>query len=146
MAAMNHTFLYEPGVWTLTGMFWSADGQGMAVDGSTEISHGPHCWLLAGRMRVLASPPAEFVNVYNIQIPGKDALASKWTSENSSLGKLHGVYTVVGPAILSLYRSEQGGYLGTEHLEQITADQYSAYGVLLMDDRRLSSWQVTLTR
>jgi hypothetical protein len=143
---MNHTFLYAPGVWTLTGMFWSADGQGIAVDGRTEISHGKECWMLAGRMRVLASPPAEFVSIYSIEVPGRDARASKWTSENSTLGKLHGVFTVVGPSILSLYRSQQGGYQGTECLRQITPDQYEAYGVLLMDDRRLSSWQLTLVR
>jgi hypothetical protein len=129
---MSHTFLFEPGVWMVTGMYWSADAQGIALEGRTEISHGRECWMLAGRMRVLASPPAEF--------------ASKWTSENSTLGRLHGVFTIVGKAILSLYRSEQGGYQGCEHLLQITADQYEGYGMLLMDDRRLSSWQVKLTR
>jgi hypothetical protein len=142
----QHTFLYEPGVWTLSGMFWSADGQGIAVEGRTEISHGKECWMLAGRMRVLTSPPAEFVNIYNIEVPGRDALSSKWSSENSTLGKLHGVFAVSGPCILSLYRSEQGGYQGTEHLRQITRDQYEAYGVLLMEDRRLSSWHVKLAR
>lgn len=143
---MHHTFLYEPGVWTLSGMFWSADAQGIAVEGRTEISHGKGCWMLAGRMRVLASPPAEFVNIYTIEAPGSDALESRWTSENATLGKLRGIFTIVGPAILSLYRSEQGGYYGTEHLRQLAPDQYEATGVLLMDGRRLSSWHVTLTR
>ncbi len=143
---MHHTFLYEPGIWTVSGMFWSGDGQGIAVDGRTEISHGKDCWMLVGRMRVLASPPAEFVNVYTVEAAGRDALASSWSSENSTLGKLHGVFTVVGPCILSLYRSEQGGYQGTEHLRQIALDQYDACGVLLMEGRRLSSWHVTLTR
>lgn len=143
---MRHTFLYEPGVWTLSGMFWSGDAEGIAVEGRTEISHGRDCWMLAGRMRVLAAPPVEFVNVYTIETPGRDPLASKWTSENPTLGRLHGVFAVAGPAILSIYRSEQGGYQGTEHLRQITTDQYEAYGVLLMEDRRLSSWHLTLTR
>ena len=143
---MSHTVLFEPGIWMVTGMYWSADAQGIALEGRTEISHSKECWMLAGRMRVLASPPAEFINIYNIEAPGRDALASKWTSENSTLGRLHGVFTTVGKAILSLYRSEQGGYQGCEHLLQITADQYEGYGLLLMDDRRLSSWQVTLTR
>jgi len=143
---MHHTFLYEPGVWMLSGMFWSAETQGIAVEGRTEISHGKECWMLAGRMRVLASPAVEFLNVYTIEVPGSDALSSRWSSENSTLGKLHGVFTVVGATILSLYRSEQGGYQGTEHLRQIAPDQYEAYGVLLMEERRLSSWHVTLTR
>jgi hypothetical protein len=143
---MRHTFLHEPGIWTLSGLFWSAEGQGIPVDGRTEISHSKDCWMLAGRMRVLASPPAEFVSIYSIEPPGRDALVSYWTSENSTLGKLHGIFTVVGPAILSLFRSERGGYQGTEHLKQITPDQYEAFGLLLMERRRLSSWHVTLTR
>lgn len=143
---MRHTFLYEPGVWTLSGMFWSADAQGIAVEGRTEISHGRDSWMLAGRMRVLASPPVEFVNVYTIEMPGRDALESRWASENSTLGKLKGVYTIIGPSIVSLYRSEQGGYYGTEHLRQLTPDQYEADGALFMGDRRLSSWHVTLAR
>jgi hypothetical protein len=143
---MRHTFLYEPGVWALSGMFWSAEAQGIAVEGRTEISHGRECWMLAGRMRVLASPPVEFVSVYTIEPPGRDELASKWSSENATLGRLHGVVAIAGPTILSLYRSEHGGYQGTEHLRQLTSDQYEAYGMLLMDDRRLSSWHLTLTR
>lgn len=143
---MHHTFLFEPGVWTLSGMFWSADAQGIAVEGRTEISHGKGVWMLAGRMRVLASPPADFVNIYTIEAPEGEALESRWTSENSTFGKLHGIFTVVGPCILSVYRSEQGGYHGTEHLRQIALDQYEATGVLLMDERRLYSWHITLAR
>ncbi|HUK01919.1 MAG TPA: hypothetical protein VLW26_06530 [Steroidobacteraceae bacterium] len=143
---MHHTFLYEPGLWTLTGTFWSGDGQGIPVEGRTEISHGTACWMLAGRMKVLASPPAEFVNIYTIEIPGKDALASRWSSDSSALGKLHGVFAIVGPTIVSLYRSEQGGYQGTECLRQVSADRYEAHALLLMEGQRLSSWQLTLTR
>ncbi len=143
---MHHTFLYEPGVWTLSGMFWSGDGPGIAVEGRTEISHGKDCWMLAGRMRVLASPPAEFVSIYTFEAPQPDAPVLRWSSENPTLGKLHGVFAVVGPSMLSLYRSEQGDYQGTEQLRQIAPDQYEGTGVLLMGDRRLSSWHVTLAR
>jgi len=143
---MHHTFLFEPGIWTLDGTFWSADGRSMAVVGKTEITHGPECWLLAGRMRILAAPPVDFVNVYRIEVPGRDQRAYKWSSDDSTLGKLHGVFSVVGTAILSLYRSEQGGYQGSEHLRQMAAEEYEGFGVLLMEDRRLSSWHVTLRR
>jgi hypothetical protein len=143
---MAHTFLFEPGVWTLDGTFWSADGRSMAVVGHTEVSHGHECWMLAGRMRVLATPPADFVSVYRIAVPGHDGRGYKWMSDDSTLGKLHGTFTVVDSAIISMYRSEQGGYQGTEHLRQVGPDEYDAYGVLLMEDRRLSSWHVTLKR
>jgi hypothetical protein len=152
---MQHTFLFEPGIWTAEGTFWTADGRDISADGRTEItqgsstraSQGKECgWVIAGRLRVLSSPPAEFVSIYCVMPSEKDPLTYKMTSENSTLGKLHGVFTITGPTIMSMYRSEQGNYQGTEHLRQIHSHHYEACGVLLMDDRRLSSWRVDLRR
>lgn len=143
---MKHTFLFEPGVWSATGTFWSAEGREIEAEGRTEISHSKECWMLAGRMRVLASPPVEFLSVYCIEPPQRDLRTYRWTSENSTLGKLHGVFTITGSSILSLYRSEQGAYQGTEHLTRLDDDHYEACGLLLMEDRRLSSWHLALRR
>jgi hypothetical protein len=143
---MHHTFLFEPGIWKAAGTFWTADGRALEADGRSEVSHAKECWMIAGKLRVLASPTVEFVNIYCMQPPAKDVLTSKWTMENATLGKLHGIFSVVGPSIMSLYRSEQGAYQGSEHLLQLEEDRYEAYGLLLMDDRRLSSWRVVLKR
>jgi hypothetical protein len=145
---MKHTFLFEPGTWKATGVFWTADGRQLEADGTSEVTHAKECWMIAGRLRVLASPPVEFVNIYCMDRPDKDSLTSTWTMENASVGKLHGVFSVVGPAIMSIYRSQQGagGYVGSEHLIQIDESLYHAYGILLMDERRLSSWRVELRR
>lgn len=142
---MNHSFLFEPGVWTATGTFWCADGEGMDAEGRTEITHVKDYWMIVGKLRVLCSPPVEFVNVYSIEPPQKDGLTSRLTSENPTCGKLHGIFTVVGSSLVAVYRSEQG-YCGSEHLSRIHKDHYEASGVLLMNDRRLSSWQLTLRR
>ena len=143
---MQHTFIYQPGNWKASGVFWTADGQALEAEGRSEVSHAKECWMIAGKLRVLASPPVEFVNIYCMQRPLKDALTSPWTMENAALGKLHGIFSIVGPSIMSVYRSERGSYQGTEHLLQRGEDFYEAYGLLLMDDRRLSSWRVELKR
>ena len=44
---MTHTFLFEPGIWTGAGTFWTEDGQATPADGRTEITHREECWLLA---------------------------------------------------------------------------------------------------
>ncbi|MFO7277275.1 MAG: hypothetical protein DIU56_009605 [Pseudomonadota bacterium] len=142
----EHTFLYEPAVWTATGAFWSEDGRESAIEGRTEVRHDEECWMIAGSMKVLCSPHVEFKHLYLIQPPGKDALTAKWTSENPALGHLHGTFCIVGPSILSVYYSDHGGYHGVEHLARIDADHYEACGVLLMNDRRISSWRAHLTR
>jgi hypothetical protein len=144
---MTHTFLFEPAVWTATGTFWRGDGEMLAAQGRTEIAHRPDCWLLSGTLKVLGSPPVEFVNAYWIEPPGRNhGTCMKWKSENPTLGKLHGTFSVVGNSIFSVYRCESSGYHGAEHLGQIDSNTYASCGVLLLLDRRLSSWQMVLRR
>jgi hypothetical protein len=143
---VGHTFLFEPAVWSVGGTFWAGDRQPIDTQGRIEITHRDTCWLLAGSMKVLSSPHVEFVSAYSIELPGRDPTTLKWTAENAMLGKLLGVFSVVGGSILSIFRSTDGSYQGTEHLSQVDADHYRACAMLLFDDRKLSSWQVTLTR
>jgi hypothetical protein len=143
---MRHTFLFEPGVWTATGTFWRGDGEPLEAQARTEICHRAECWLLSGSLKVLGSPPVEFVNAYWIEPPGREGTSMKWTSENSTLGKLHGTFSVIGSCIFSVYRCTASGYHGAEHLAQIDSNSYMCAGVLLLEDRRLSSWQMTLRR
>lgn len=144
---MTHTFLFEPGIWTGEGTFWTEDRQASPAEGHTEITHREDCWLLAGTLKVLCSPHVEFVNHYSIKPPVHGAISTTWTSQNSAIGKLQGSFSVVGPSIVSLYRCDGGpGYYGTEHLMQLEPYRYQACGVLFLEGRRLSSWQVSLER
>ena len=97
-------------------------------------------------MKVLSSPPVEFVSAYSIDLPGRDASTLQWTAENAMLGKLVGVFSVVGNSILSIFHSADGSYQGTEHLALVDADNYRACAMLLFNNRKLSSWNVQLTR
>jgi hypothetical protein len=143
---LKHTFLFEPALWSVSGAFWAADRAPLDAQGRIEISHRDSCWLLAGSMKVLSCPPVEFVSAYSIDLPGRDAGTLKWTAENAMLGKLAGVFSVVGDSILSIFHSEDGSYRGAEHLAIVDADNYRACAVLLFNHRKLSSWDVRLTR
>ncbi len=143
---MMHTYLFEPGVWTSKGTFWREDGEPLEAQGRTEIAHHSALWLLAGSLKVFGSPPVEFVNAYSISPPGRDGTCMKWTAENATLGKLSGTFSVVGTSILGVYTCTASGYHGSEHLGQVDANHYNATGILLLNDRRLYSWQVLVSR
>jgi hypothetical protein len=143
---MMHSYLFEPGIWTSKGTVWREDGEALEAQGRTEIAHHSTVWLLAGSLKVLGSPPVEFVNAYTISPPGRDSSCMKWTAENATLGKLSGTFSVVGTSILCVYTCTASGYHGAEHLGQIDAHHYDATGILLHNDRRLYSWQVVLSR
>jgi hypothetical protein len=146
---MKHTFLFEPGVWTAEGTFWRADGEALAALGRTDITHHSECWLLSGTVKVLGSPSIEFVNAYSIATGDPGAIGSqtlKWNADNASLGKLRGTFSVVGSCIFSVYGCDDSQYHGAEHLEQLDATHYRSSGLLLLEDRLLTSWQLALTR
>jgi hypothetical protein len=146
---MKHTFLFEPGVWTAEGTFWRGDGEALAALGRTEITHHSECWLLSGTVKVLGSPSIEFVNAYSIATGNPGTIGNqtlKWNAENATMGKLRGTFSVVGSCIFSVYGSNESGYHGAEHLEQLDAQHYRSAGLLLLEDRLLTSWQLTLTR
>ena len=143
---MAHTFLFEPAVWTASGTLWRADGEALEAIGRTEIAHRPECWLLSGTLKVLGSPPAEFVHAYWIEPPGPDRASLKWTFESATFGTLRGRFVVMGESILSVYACESSGYHGSEHLGQIDANTYRSVGVLLLKDQITYSWQLMLQR
>jgi hypothetical protein len=143
---MGHTFLFEPAVWSSSGTLWRADGEPLECVGRTEIAHHPECWLLSGTLKVLGSPPTEFVHAYLIEPPAAERHSMKWTFENATLGTLRGRFLVIGPSILSVYSCDSSGYHGAEHLGQIDADSYRSAGMLLLRDQIIYSWQMMLTR
>jgi hypothetical protein len=143
---MNHTFLFEPGVWNGTGTLWRADGEPLETVSRTEITHRTDCWLLAGTVKVLGAPPTEFVQACLIEPPAGGEVSLKWSFENSTLGKIQGRFAAIGASILSVYGCEISGYHGAEHLGQIDAGSYRTAGMLLLKDRLIYSWQSLLKR
>lgn len=143
---MSHTYLFVPGIWTGRGTFWREDGEPLPAECRTEVAHQSDCWLITGSLRVLGSPPVEFRNAYSIVPPTRNGGCLKWSSENATLGKIQGTFSVLDHCILSTYTCESAGYHGAEHYGCIDADHYQASGVLLLEARRLSSWEILLTR
>lgn len=143
---MTHTYLLEPGIWSGRGTFWREDGEPLRAECRTVVTHQNLCWLVAGSLKVLGSPPVEFRNAYSIELPAKKGGCLRWSSENATLGKLQGTFSVLERCMFSVYTCMATGYHGAEHYEQIDAGHYQASGVLLLETRRLSSWEVLLTR
>ncbi|MGC8520320.1 MAG: hypothetical protein ACP5PN_00480 [Steroidobacteraceae bacterium] len=143
---MIHTYLLQPGIWTGNGTFWREDGELLPAECRTEVAHQDECWLVAGSLKVLGSPPVEFRNAYSIEPPAKKGGCLRWTSENATLGKVQGTFSVLERCILSVYSCGAAGYHGAEHYGRVDADHYQASGVLLLEARRLSSWEILLTR
>jgi len=140
---MKHTYLFEPAVWSATGTLWRADGEPLQATSRTEIAHRKECWLLSGTLKVLGSPPTEFVQAYLIQPEGATL---RWTFESAMFGKLHGRFAAIGDSILAVCGCEVSGYHGAEHFGRLDADTYRSSGMMLLKDKVVYSWEMTHKR
>ncbi len=143
---MKHTFLFTPAVWSGTGTLWRADGAPLEAQSRTEIAHRPECWLLSGKLRVLGSPPTDFMQAYLIEPPQGGEPSFRWTFESEMFGKIQGRFAAIGDSILAVYGCEASGYYGSEHFGQLDDDHYASAGMLLLKDKLVYSWQMHHTR
>jgi hypothetical protein len=143
---MKHTFLFEPAVWSGTGTLWRADGEPLQALARTEIAHHKECWLLSGQLKVLGSPPTEFVQAYLIEPPRAGTDSLRWTFESAMFGKLQGRFATIGASILAVCGCEASGYYGAEHFGQIDPSTYRSAGMMLLKDKLVYSWEMTHKR
>jgi len=139
---MKHTFLFEPGVWTGTGTLWRADGEPLEAHARTEIAHRSECWLLSGKLKVLGSPPTEFVQAYLIEPPRAPGDSLRWSFESAMFGKIEGRFAAIESSILAVYGCQTSGYYGSEHYGQLAENAYRSTGMLLLKDKLVYSWHM----
>jgi hypothetical protein len=143
---MKHTFLFEPAVWSATGTLWRADGEPLEAQAHTEIAHRADCWLLSGKLKVLGSPPTEFVQAYLIEPPKPPGTNLKWTFESAMFGKLQGRFAAIGGSILAVCGCEASGYHGAESFGWLDARTYRSTGMMMLKDKLVYSWEMTHKR
>lgn len=142
---MNFTYLYESGRWFAAGDYYDADDRHFALKGETELIRTDGRWTLGGFLEVQSDPPQRFQNDYVIA-QGESPCTLAWRSFNPAFGTLRGTFELVGNAIVSNYRSEDGVWSGVETMRQLSDDTCDSVGVAYQNGRRLSSWSVVVKR
>lgn len=144
---IKHTFLFEEGLWAVSGEYTGQDGQVFPMEGSARITHEDGLWRNQGIMTLVqASGNVEIRNDYEIAPfeQGRDHTA--WRAENPSLGRLSGLFVVVDDSIISTIASEDGRISGIEYLRKVHDDHYKSRGFIFRSDEKLSSWAADMVR
>jgi hypothetical protein len=142
----THTYLFKAGSWRADGEYFDADGGKYPVAGVSRITHRNALWYNESEMKIFGSRDIAFSSYYEI-VPFLDSRdVTCWTSENDALGKLIGQFVLVGDVILSIYRSENAPYTGTECLLRVSDTAYRNWGTLFCGADKLSSWMMSLNR
>jgi hypothetical protein len=146
MAKAHHTWLFEPGRWQATGLFWEGGRTERRGRGTSIVRHERDAWTIAGEMEITGDAPARFENNYRIAPPDDAATVLAWESENPAVGRFRGVFAVAGDSILSFFQTPDGRHAGSECLTRLAPNRYQARGIFTTSGGVVSTWSMELVR
>ena len=144
---IRHTFLFEEGIWAVSGEYTGQNGAAVPVEGSARITHEAMVWRNRGVMTLIQpAGDIEIKNDYEIAPFEDGSDFTAWRAENPALGKLSGLFVVVDDSIISTISSEDGKVSGIEYLRKVSENHYMSRGFIFRGEEKLSSWAAELVR
>ena len=145
---VEHTFLFQEGIWNARGHYFDDTDRALPLDGMTRIMHLETLWINEAEMEIKTgdNSPIKIYNRYEIAHFKKGRNVTTWESQNPDLGILLGQFVIVGDTIISMCRSKNGEYSGTEIILKIDDTHYKNRGVLFKGNDKLSSWSIELSK
>lgn len=140
---VKHTYLFRPGRWRAEGTYYDEADRALPLTGWSEVLRTQQQWTLDGALEVQLPTPLRFTNRYQLRETNFPQTLA-WESYNPALGTLTGTFEVVGPNLLSQYRSSDGVYSGFEILTFQADGSYQNTGLSLKSGRRMSAWTALL--
>ena len=140
---VKHTYLFRPGRWRAEGTYYDEADRALPLTGWSEVLRTQQQWTLDGALEVQLPTPLRFTNRYQLRETNFPQTLA-WESYNPALGPLTGTFEVVGPNLLSQYRSSDGVYSGFEILTLQADGSYQNTGLSLKSGRRMSAWTALL--
>ena len=142
----KHTYLFQEGAWVATGYFIDESGRNIPVGGESRITCAGNKYEIKSHMTAKHDDSKQFENNYEVWQPNDGDDFTEWVSLNSAIGKMRGKFVVVAESILSIFRSENGIYSGSEYLRRVDDTTYENRGFLFEGEKRLSSWVIELSK
>ena len=148
---MRHTFLFEEGVWYVSGFYSDYRGRIVSIKGETRITHSTqNVAFFTNEDRLIleleSDRAVEVKNKYLIKPFEQNRDYTSWTMDNIHMGRLFGKFVIAGDSIISTFVSGDAAYRGTEILIMVDENSYLNRGCLFRKDSKISSWWVELRR
>jgi len=136
---MNHTFLLQPAVWTVTGSF-----KELQVTGKTTVFPRDGKWIIDSFIQL--ENGAILQTDYSI-VPLKEACAStSFTATSTVLGAMVGTFTIKDNKIIEDYGTDNPAITGQEIMTMLDESHYISEGILYHQGISKSSWSLTFTK
>ncbi len=146
---MSHTFLLEPGRWTLQGNWLEKDGLVLAVRGQTLIAWSPDGWFtMVTRLVFPNNPEREKIS---LQYRGRLSMGEReytFVLQHSQLGRIEGEGWIAPESILQRYwvlgdRQKRSGF---ETMYRLNENTYHFSSALMVGNFLNTAMEVRLDR
>jgi len=144
---MNHSFIYQEGLWTGKGFYIDNDGHSIPCESKIRTTHHTSKWFHDSTMKLsLEEKVVEIQNVCEIIPFETDMDYTTWESKTADIGTLLGQFVIVHDSIFSLCTSRDSAFQGSEVFLKRNNTSYKNRGVLVRRRKKVSSWIMELTK
>ncbi|MDR2301116.1 MAG: hypothetical protein LBF38_03610 [Deltaproteobacteria bacterium] len=144
--SVKHTYLLEPGLWTVEGTYIDKEERRHRQTGQLVIVHSPTIWTIESRLNISGEDQRDFDTRYDITPMEEGRSYVEWKSITSGPEDIFGLFVIVEDTIMMPWESESGIYWGQEIVARLTDREYLSRGYAFIKREKVSAWAVKMTR
>ncbi|MDR2387655.1 MAG: hypothetical protein LBE80_08755, partial [Deltaproteobacteria bacterium] len=110
--SVKHTYLLEPGLWTVEGTYIDKEERRHRQTGQLVIVHSPSLWTIESRLNISGDDQRDFDTRYDINPMEEGQSYVEWKSITSGPEDIFGLFVIVEDTIMMPWESESGLYWG----------------------------------
>jgi|GEM_PF-984484 len=140
----RHTYLLQPGLWELTGIYYDRNNNPFPQRGQLVVTHEPDLWTIDAQVVITTEQTQTVTSRYEVQPLAPEAGVTEWKSETGGPEPVFGLFVVVGDTLMSPWQSRSGTYWGQEILMRWNPSEYRGRGFAFLKDDKVSAWSTRL--
>ena len=144
-AADRHSYLLQPGLWDITGIYYDVNNNGYPQHGQVVVSHEADIWTIEAQLSISIGPTQTVNSRYDVQPLAEGRTFTEWKSETGGPEPVFGLFVLVDDTIMSPWQSRSGTYWGQEILTRVADGQYMGRGFAFLKEERVSAWSTRLS-
>ena len=143
---VSHTYLFEPGLWDVRGVYRDGNNIPHNQEGQLLVSHTPELWTVDSQLRISGEDQRDFITRYELSPFPADRQHQEWKSLSSGPEPIYGLFVICEETLMIPWQSQTGQYWGQEALIMKSPVSYLSRGFAFLKDKLVSSWAADLSR
>ncbi|MDR0355158.1 MAG: hypothetical protein LBJ64_05430 [Deltaproteobacteria bacterium] len=143
---VKHTYLFQPGLWTVDGRYLDREENPHTQTGELVIVHARDLWTIDSQLNISGQDPRKLESRYEVTPFANDKSYTDWKSDTDGPEPVYGLFVVVQDAIMMPWQSRSGIYWGQEVLAKVSDHEYISRGFAFIKDDKVASWAARLSR